>query len=238
MIGIIGALGAEVNGIKKLMTNVEEETISKITFYKGEINNNPCVLAQCGVGKVNAAICAQTMILKYNVDEVINTGVAGAVNSKLGIGDIVISSGVVHHDIRCLVDDGETEMFKRGTIQFSDTEFAIELPASKKLTDQILESCKKCLDDTPVYFGIVASGEQFISSRVARMDISENFNAYCCEMEGASIGQVCYRNNVPFAIIRAISDTISQNEYMDFEKFVYVASEKTLKVIKALFEVE
>lgn len=234
MLGIIGALDIEIDGIKSLMTDIEAKTVSKITFYKGKINGKECVVAQCGVGKVNAAMCAQTMILLYNVTAVINTGVAGALNRKLKIGDIVVSSDVVHHDNKCLVDDGQAEAYPRGTIQFSD-EITTRIQADESLTDKIVEECKKDLTEVNVYLGTVASGEQFISSKEARLDIGEFFNAYCCEMEGASIGQVCYRNNIPFAILRAISDTVDDNDYMDFEKFKVVAADETLKVIKAFF---
>ena len=234
MLGIIGALDIEIDGIKSLMTDIETKTVSKITFYKGKINNKECVVAQCGVGKVNAAMCAQTMILLYNVTAVINTGVAGALNRKLKIGDIVVSSDVVHHDNKCLVDEGQNEAFARGTIQFSD-EITTRIKADKSLTDKILEECGKDLSEVNVYLGTVASGEQFVSSKKARLDIGEFFNAYCCEMEGASIGQVCYRNNIPFAILRAISDTVDDNDYMDFEKFKVVAADETLKAIKAFF---
>jgi len=234
MLGIIGALDIEITGIKQLMDDIEEKTISKITFCKGKINGKDCVLAQCGVGKVNAAMCAQTMIMQYKPTAVINTGVAGAVNEQLHIGDIVVSSRVVNHDNRCLVDEGY-EIYPRGAIQFNDEEIITEIKADKELTDKILEECKKELDDVNVFYGTVASGEQFISSKKARFDIGEFFNAYCCEMEGAAIGQVCYRNDVPFAVLRAISDTIDDNDYMDFEKFKFVAAEETLKVIKAFF---
>lgn len=236
MIGIIGALDIEIAGIKNLMTNIEEKEISKITFYKGIINGKECVVAQCGVGKVNAAMCAQTMIMQYSPGAVINTGVAGAVNKNLHIGDIVISSQVVHHDSKCLVDEGQegSEIYPRGAIQFSD-EIITEIKADKALTEKMLYECKKDLD-VNVYCGTVASGEQFISSKKARVDIGEYFDAYCCEMEGAAIGQVCYRNNVPFTVLRAISDTIDDNDYMDFEKFKFVAANETLKVIKAFFD--
>lgn len=236
MLGIIGALDIEIDGIRKMMTDVEEQTISKIKFFKGNINNKPCVVAQCGVGKVNAGMCTQTMILTYNPDAIINTGVAGAVNSELKIGDIVVSSDVVNHDIRVINDDMENvdEIFPRGAIQFND-EMITKISANKKLADNIFTVCKDSLENTNVYYGTVASGEQFISSRVARLDIANTFNAYCCEMEGAAVGQVCYRNNKPFAIIRAISDTVSNNDLMDFEKFKCLASDKTIKVISALF---
>lgn len=234
MLGIIGALDIEIAGIKSLMTDIEVKKVSKITFYKGKINGKDCVVSQCGVGKVNAAMCAQTMILLYDVTAVINTGVAGALNSKLHIGDIVVSKDVVHHDNKCLVDSGDAEAYPRGTIQFSD-EIITSIKADEKLTDKIVNECKKDLDGVNVYLATVASGEQFISSKEARLDIGKFFDAYCCEMEGASIGQVCYRNNIPFAIIRAISDTVDDNDYMDFEKFKVVAADETLKVIRAFF---
>ncbi len=237
MIGIIGALDVEILGIKGLMTDITEKTVSKITFYQGKINNKDCVLAQCGVGKVNAAMCTQTMILLYNPSKIINTGVAGAVDKRLHIGDIVVSEKVVHHDSQNLLDDGQESgiYFPRGTIQFSD-EMITEIHADKSLADTLVEECQS-LSDVHVYYGTVASGDQFISGKRARLDIGEYFQALCCEMEGAAIGQVCYRNDVPFAILRAISDTIDDNDYMDFEKFKYLASSEILKVLKAFFDI-
>lgn len=238
MIGIIGALDVEIAGIKNLMTDVREETISKINFYIGKINGQDCVLAQCGVAKVNAAMCTQTMILMFKPEAIINTGVAGALNKEINIGDIVVSSSVVHHDANIIEDEGKESgmLFPRGTIQFSD-ESITKIDADKALADRLIEGCKN-IDGVKVFYGTVASGEQFISSKVARIEIGEFFNAYCCEMEGAAIGQVCYRNDVPFVILRAISDTIDDNDFMDFEKFKCIAADETLKVIKAFFNVE
>ena len=239
MIGIIGALDVEIAGIKSLMSNVEEQVISKMTFYKGDINGNKCVLAQCGIGKVNAAMCTQTMILMYNPDKIINTGVAGALDRKLRICDIVISDRVVHHDSMSILDEGQQNLmeYPRGAIQFSDESIITELLADKALADKLEDECRS-LNNISVYRGTVASGDQFISGKAARLEIGEYFNALCCEMEGASIGQVCYRNDVPFVILRAISDNIDTNDYMDFEKFKYVASDEILKVIKAFFDAE
>lgn len=238
MIGIIGALDVEIAGIKNLMTDVREETISKINFYIGKINGQDCVLAQCGVAKVNAAMCTQTMILMFKPEAIINTGVAGALNKEINIGDIVVSSSVVHHDANIIEDEGKESgmLFPRGTIQFSD-ESITKIDADKALADRLIEGCKN-IDGVKVFYGTVASGEQFISSKVARIEIGEFFNAYCCEMEGAAIGQVCYRNDIPFVILRAISDTIDDNDFMDFEKFKCIAADETLKVIKAFFNVE
>ena len=147
MLGIIGALDIEIEGVKKLMDNIEETEISQIAFYKGSINGKDCVLAQCGVGKVNAAMCAQAMIMQYKPSAIINSGVAGALSARLKIGDIVVSSRVVNHDNRCLVDIGEEnkEMYPRGTIQFSN-EIITEIPADKELTDKIIAECKKDMD--------------------------------------------------------------------------------------------
>ncbi|MEF2920080.1 MAG: 5'-methylthioadenosine/adenosylhomocysteine nucleosidase [Acutalibacteraceae bacterium] len=238
MIGIIGALDVEITVIKNLMTDVREETISKINFYIGKISGQDCVLAQCGVAKVNAAMCTQTMILMFKPEAIINTGVAGALNKEINIGDIVVSSSVVHHDANIIEDEGKESgmLFPRGTIQFSD-ESITKIDADKALADRLIEGCKN-IDGVKVFYGTVASGEQFISSKVARIEIGEFFNAYCCEMEGAAIGQVCYRNDVPFVILRAISDTIDDNDFMDFEKFKCIAADETLKVIKAFFNVE
>lgn len=239
MIGIIGALDVEIAGIKSLMSNVDEQIFSKIKFYKGDINGNKCVLAQCGVGKVNAAMCTQTMILMYNPDKIINTGVAGALDRKLHICDIVISDKVVHHDSMNILDEGQKNLieYPRGAMQFSDESIITELLSDKALADRLEGGCRS-LNSINVYRGTVASGDQFISGKTARLEIGKYFNALCCEMEGASIGQVCYRNDVPFVILRAISDTVETNDYMDFEKFKYVASDEILRVIKAFFDAE
>ena len=237
-IGIIGAMEEEVNILKEKMQVEKVEKKAGMEFFQGTLSGKDVVIVRSGIGKVNAAICTQILADDFSVEGIINTGVAGALNKQINIGDIVVSSSVVHHDANIIEDEGKESgmLFPRGTIQFSD-ESITKIDADKALADRLIEGCKN-IDGVKVFYGTVASGEQFISSKVARIEIGEFFNAYCCEMEGAAIGQVCYRNDVPFVILRAISDTIDDNDFMDFEKFKCIAADETLKVIKAFFNVE
>lgn len=236
MIGIIGALDVEVAGFIALMTDATTETISRITYTKGKIKGKDCVVAQCGIGKVNAAMCAQTMILTYNPSHLINSGVAGALAKDISIGDIVISTDVVQHDIKLIGEKGEDAGFDlvRGTVEFSD-EKIIRLPADQQLAAHLKKACSE-LDRVTTFLGTIATGEQFISSIDARLEIGTYFNALACEMEGGAIGQVCYRNGVPFVILRAISDNIDANSVIDFMAFKTLAANNTTKAIARMFD--
>lgn len=235
MIGIIGALDVEIDGIKAIMTDIKEEVVSKIPYTLGKINGKDCVIAQCGIGKVNAAMCSQTMILKYSPSAIINSGVAGALSKKLNIGDIVISTNVVQHDICVIEDENEPSGMDipRGTVEFCD-EKIINIPADKALGEK-LKGCCDILENTNSYLGTIATGEQFVADKKARLEIGGYFNALACEMEGGAIGQVCYRNNVPFVILRAISDNIDTNLFMDFLEFKTMAANNTINIVKKLF---
>lgn len=234
MIGIIGALDVEVQGFIDKMEDTSERIISKIKFTVGKIENRACVVAQCGIGKVNAAMCAQTMILSFKLDYIINSGVAGALSPKLSIGDIVISKDVVQHDIDLIEEDGGCSgmVLPRGTIEFSD-EKILHIPADGLLIEKLNTACGS-LEDIHCLCGTIATGEQFISSRVKRLEIGTYFNALACEMEGAAIGQVCYRNEVPFVVLRSISDCTDSNEYMDFLEFKDIAAENAIRAISKM----
>lgn len=224
MIGFICALDAEVEGIKQLMLNKTEETFAKIPYAKGEIFGQEVVCCECGVGKVNAAMSAQIMIDRYHPDRIINSGIAGSLSEEIRIGDLVIADDCVQHDMDV------TEMGDPlGQIQFND-EVRIYLPADTATADRLEKACQ-LPDDTQVFRGRIASGDVFISSRDHRQAIADIFDALACEMEGAAVGQVCYRNAVPFTILRCISDDFNENDYMDYMKFRSVAAEKTISVI-------
>lgn len=222
MIGIIGAMDIEVIDLIKSMDLVKKETISGMDFYEGKLQNKNTVLAICGIGKVHAAVCTQTMILKYAPDAIINIGVAGCLSPELDFADIVISDSVVQHDF-------DVTLFGAPVGLISGIEL-IKIPCPEGLVKKLMEAAE-ILEDTKIAAGTVASGDQFIGSKEKKDYIVNNFNALCAEMEGAAIGQVCYINNVDFCIVRAMSDKADSTANMDFDIFVKNAIDKTIKLI-------
>lgn len=221
-IGIIGAMDIEVEELINSMEDVKKQTISNIDYYEGKLQGKNVVVAKCGVGKVHAAVCTQTMILKYSPNAIINTGVAGSLNSELDIADIVISDGVVQHDF-------DVSPFGKPVGLISGIDL-VKIPCKDVLVNKLVEAAKT-LEDTNVLVGTVASGDQFISSMEKKDYIVSNFNALCTEMEGASIGHVCYINDVDFCIVRAMSDKADGTANMDFDEFVQIAVDKSIKLI-------
>ncbi|MDD4089184.1 MAG: 5'-methylthioadenosine/adenosylhomocysteine nucleosidase [Tissierellia bacterium] len=221
-IGIIGAMDIEVEELINSMDDIKKEDISRIDFYEGKLQDKDVVVAKCGVGKVHAAVCTQTMILKYAPDAIINIGVAGSLSNELDFADIVISDGVVQHDF-------DVSPFGKpvGLITGIDL---VKIPCSEELVKRLL-SAADILKDTNIAVGTVASGDQFICSKEKKDYIVNNFNALCTEMEGASIGQVCYINDVDFCIVRAMSDRADGTANMDFDIFVKNAVDKSIKLI-------
>ncbi len=220
MLGIICAMAVEVEGILNLMENKEETKKAGATFTKGTLHGKEVVVTECGIGKVNAAITAQVMIDLFSPQALINSGVAGALSDKLRVGDVVISEDAVQHDY-------DTTAFgdPKGLICFA-TEQRVDMPADKELCEKLMSACKT-LDDTTVLKGRIATGDQFISDTEKRLSLGKEFSALACEMEGGAVGQVCYRNNVPFAILRCISDDLTNSTSMDYESFKAFAADKT-----------
>lgn len=217
MIGIIGAMDIEIEHINAVMDEKEEIIVSGALYTKGKLYGRDIVTAVCGIGKVFAAVCAQTMIIKFGADKVINTGVAGGLTDKTDILDTVVATALVQHDM-------DTTYFgdPRGMISGINV---VEFECDKTLADKIIANVEgNCIR------GIVASGDCFVADDEKKKDISETFNAVACEMEGASIAQVCYVNKVPFCVLRTISDG-ANGEEMSYEKFRVVAAEKAAKVI-------
>ena len=222
MIGIIGAMEVEVEKLKTLLCDTKKERISGVDFYGGKIGGKEVVVAKCGIGKVFAAICAQTMIMRYKPDVIINIGVAGGLSDKLKIGEIVIAESVVQHDMDTTALGDEPGLL-------SDIGL-VKIPADKNAAEAIKAACSRL--SLGYETGTVASGDQFISDEAAKERIKRLFAAKACEMEGAAIGQVCYVNNVPFGIIRAISDGANNDATLDFPAFTKLAAENSAKVIE------
>ena len=225
MTGIICALKIEVDGLKDVMTNTEKKTVAGLDFFKGEINNRDIVLLECGIGKVNAAIGTQIMIDYFSPDVIINSGIAGSLSKDLKIGDIVISKDCVQHDM-----DGTEMGDPRGEIWYTD-EKRIDIPADKATYEKLLKCCE-VVKGVKAVLGRVATGDTFVASINRRKAIADEFGALCCEMEGGAVGHVCYRNKVPYSVLRSISDDFNNNEFVDFEKFRYTAAENSIKVMK------
>ncbi len=226
MIGIICAMQIEADGILALAQNTREETINDLRFISGTLNGKEIVTVVCGVGKVNAAMCAVTLINRYAPELVINSGVAGALSPLVSIGDLVIATKTVEHDMNTTAL-GE----KQGEISFPDgkvTYFVCDKNASS-----LLAECARELPETKTAQGIIASGDIFVSDRRKRLLINDRFGAVACEMEGAAIGHVCHCCRVPYAVLRAISDDMDENKGVDFVRFCALAAEKTVAVIDA-----
>ena len=221
MIGIIGAMEIEVEGIKRLLQNVSEEKISNITFVSGDLCGKKVVVAKCGIGKVFAAICSQTMIMAYKPDMIINIGVAGGLLKTLEIGDIVVADAVVQHDM-------DTTPLGEPRGYLSEIGL-VKILANKGVSEALLEAVRKV--GLNGVLGTVASGDVFVSDEEQKSFIRETFDAAACEMEGASIGQVCCVNKVPFGVLRAISDSANGDANMDFPTFAKMAAENSIKVI-------
>ena len=225
MLGFICALGIEVEGIVKLMENKEEQTVAKITYHKGEVFGKEVVCCECGIGKVNAAMSTQIMIDLYRPDLIINSGIAGSLSGDIRIGDIVISDDCVQHDMDA------TEMGNPlGEVQFND-ELRTYFPADKATADKLFSACQT-VDGVSVFRGRIASGDIFVAAHEPRQKIADTFSALACEMEGAAVGTVCYRNGVPFAILRSISDDFNNNDFMDYMEFREIAAERSILVIE------
>jgi len=221
MIGIIAAMVPEIEAVKAAMTDKETKTVSGIEFVSGRLYGKEAVVAKCGIGKVFAAICTQTMILTYSPDFIINIGVGGTLTDKLTIGDIAISGDVVQHDMDTSPLGDPVGLVSGINI--------VHFPADKALTEGLYSAATRASINCII--GTVASGDQFIASKERKSFIRDSFGAICCEMEGAAVGHVCHVNRVPFAVLRAISDSADDSSHMDYGEFVLLAAERSFNVI-------
>lgn len=226
MIGIIGAMAEEVAELKNIMTDTLEHKIGDMTFVSGKLCGADAVITVCGEGKVNAAMCTQAMIMEYAPELIINTGVGGGLTAGLKIGDIVVASAVVEHDL-----DASALGHERGYVFGLD---CVEMPCDPKISALLMEctenfgiSCRR---------GIIASGDQFINSTEKKKWLVDTFNASVCEMEGAAIGHVCMRNKVPFGVLRSISDGGDEGAAVSFTEFATQAIENSVRIIKLFAE--
>lgn len=222
-IGIIGAMDEEIAILKDMMKDVKVNEIASMEFNEGTLNNKKLVVVQSGIGKVNAAICTQILADVYQVDAVINTGVAGSLRKEIDIADIVLSTDALQHDM-----DATGFGYKPGVIPRMESSI---FKADEKMLEVAEEVCKKELSGVGVHIGRVVSGDQFISDSDKKDWLVENFGGYCTEMEGAAIAQAAYLNKLPFLIIRAISDKADHSAEMAYADFVKIAINNTVTLL-------
>lgn len=224
-IGIIVAMEEEKNAVQELMEDFKLEESYELDFYKGKIQGKKCILVQSGVGKVNAARTAQILIDKYKVNRVINVGAAASINPMLKIGDILIGKYVVQHDFD-ITAFGHSKGYITGVGNNvrCDSDFLYKI--EEKLKKEKDFKKKDNIRDYDIRIGIVATGDVFCSEIDMRDEIRGTFNADAVDMECGAIGQVCYLDNIPFIVIRGISDTPDGENAETFDKNLELASKR------------
>lgn len=221
-IGIIGAMEIEVAALKEKMENVKITRKAMMEFNEGEIAGKKVVVVRSGIGKVNAAICTQILVDDFQAEVVINTGIAGSLNADINIGDIVLSTDVLHHDV-----DATGFGYPKGQIPQME-EFSFQADAA--LRALAAKVCKEVNPEIEVFEGRICSGDQFVSDDQVKSDIVSNFGGYAVEMEGASIAHTAHLNGVPFLVIRAISDKADGSAHMDYPAFEAAAAEHSVRL--------
>lgn len=221
-IGIICALQYEAELLQSKLKNTTKTTVSAMTFTHGTLGNTEVIIAVCGVGKVFAAMCAQTMALTYSPDVIVNSGVAGAISKELDCGDITVATSVVQHDMDTSpLGDPKGLISGINVVNFNcDT--------------NVCQSIEKIAKDrgANVLKGVIATGDKFIASADDKDFIENTFDAIACDMEAGAIAQVCYVNNVPFCIIRAISDSADGKASVDYPAFSRQAAKNAAEILE------
>ncbi|MDQ0193126.1 5'-methylthioadenosine/adenosylhomocysteine nucleosidase [Paenibacillus wynnii] len=222
IIGIIGAMDEEINLLLRGMENKSLEMKCGIQFYRGTFADRSVVVCKSGVGKVNAAVTTQVLIDTFKASQVLFTGVAGALHPELNIGDIVISSECMQHDM-----DVTPLGFARGIIPFQEVS---SFPADPELIGLAQKAC--CELQVQYMTGKVLSGDQFIASLETVTRLREEFGGVCAEMEGAAVAQTCYMNSTPFIIIRSMSDKADGSAHVNFTEFTVEASRRSHAILE------
>lgn len=224
-LGIIAAMSEELEVLLKEIEIQEQNEKANMTFYKGTIYGKEIIAVVCGIGKVNSAICAQILVSEYNVDKIVNVGVAGGIGKDIYPGDVVIAENLVQHDM-------DTSIFgdKLGQIPRLDT---FDFKCDESLISLAKDACAE-IDGFNSFTGRIVSGDQFIASVEKIQWLNKEFEAISCEMEGASIAQVCYLNSIPFVVIRSISDNANNGAHMDYQKFIPIAVKNSTEILKRM----
>lgn len=226
IIGIIGAMDEEVADLKAEMTDVKILRKAGMEFNRGVLEGHPAVVVQSGVGKVNAAICTQILVDEFHVDYLVNTGIAGSLQNVIDIGDIVISSDAMQHDM-----DATVWGYQPGQVPGMET---YQFPASEKLISLAEKTNAEVNPDIHSFRGRIVSGDQFISDHQVKERLASEFQGFCAEMEGAAIAQTAWRNQVPFVILRVISDKADGSAVADDNTFTADCVRHCLRLVKGM----
>lgn len=224
-LGIIGAMQVEVEILLSCLKNKKETSVAGSAFYEGTLEGLEVAIVQCGVGKVNAAICAQILCDRFGVTHLVNTGIAGSLDAKLDIGDLLISKDAMYHDFDC-VHFG----YEMGKVPGMDV---VAFPGDAVMI-QLASQAAEAVHPGHVTVGRVASGDLFVAEKTAKDRIIATTQGLCTEMEGAAIAQTAYRNGVPFVILRAISDKADNSAEMDYPTFERIAAHRCAQVTQHL----
>lgn len=227
-VGLIGAMEEEVANLKEQMKDTTEMNKAGMLFIHGNLWGTDTVVVVSGIGKVNMAVCTQILVDEYNINVLINTGVAGSLNNQFDIGDIVLSECAQQHDMDVSPLGDPVGIIPR----MDESIFA----ADKTLLTLAKEACKKANPDIQCHIGKIVSGDQFISSAEKKDYLIETFQGDCAEMEGAAMAQVAYLNRIPFLIIRAISDKADNSSHMDYPTFAKRAIVHTTNLLKEMYQ--
>lgn len=228
VIGIIGAMEVEVETLKKHMKVKRTVRKAQMEFCEGVLKDREIVVVRSGIGKVNAAVCTQILVDDFQASAVINTGIAGSLKAEINIGDIVISTDLVHHDMNA-VNFG----YPLGQIPQMDV---FSFQADEDLVDLAEKACLEVNPEIQVFKGRIVSGDQFIAEKSVKENIIRNFQGLCTEMEGAAIAQAAYLNHIPFVVLRAISDKADDSASMDYPTFERAAAEHCVSLVEKLLE--
>lgn len=224
-LGIIGAMKIEVDALKDNMKNRSITMYAGMEFCDGMLEDLPAVVVQCGVGKVNAALCVQILCDRFGVTHLVNTGIAGSLCAELDIGDLVVSRDAMYHDFDCC-----NFGYPHGKVPGMDV---VAFPADENMMHYAVTAAE-AVAPGHVKIGRVATGDQFVCTKEQKNDIAENTQALCTEMEGGAIAHAAYRNGIPFAILRAVSDKADDSAKMDYPAFEAIAARRCATVVQTM----
>lgn len=218
---LICAMESEAQGFRSMLSDRTDETVGNLTFSSGLLCGHPVTVVQCGVGKVNAALCTQTAILRYSPDAVINVGVAGGVGKGIVTGHVVIGRDTIQYDFD-LTAIGEED--------------GLVSPCDETLSSALISAARTVIPEERLSLGRIATGDRFVGDSATASRIRDHYNALACEMEGGAVAQVCVASGIPCGVLRAISDNANEQSEVDFPTFLASAVAETEKIIVAYFE--
>ena len=229
MVGLIGAMSVEVEALMDQLEDRQERRIGMDVFVSGKLFGKEAVLSVCGPGKINAALCAQSLILHYHPEWILNLGVAGAGDTTVSIGDMVIATAAVQHDMDTSPIGDPVGLVSKINL--------VEIPCDASLRARLVKAAS-AVQGVKVHEGVIATGDQFINSGEVRSRIHRLFNAKAVEMEGGAVAHACYVHGVPCGVLRSISDQADGRSDMDYPSFTKLAARHSQQVVEALFRGE